>query len=80
MFETTIDKNKPPIVQPWKTIDMNPKFSGQWIVAGDLDNDGVLDIEDLYAFEQNPVDLNRDGVADGTDLARFAQEYGGICP
>ncbi len=35
--------------------------------SDDLNGDGVLDIEDLYAFEQNPVDLNRDGVADDAD-------------
>jgi hypothetical protein len=26
----------------------------------------VLDIEDLYALEQNPVDISRDGIADNT--------------
>lgn len=33
----------------------------------DINGDGVVDIEDLYAWERNPIDLNRDGVADDVD-------------
>lgn len=35
----------------------------------DINGDGVVDIDDLYAFVQSPVDLNRDGVADSVDQA-----------
>lgn len=33
----------------------------------DLDNDGLVTIDDLYAWHANPADLNRDAVADATD-------------
>lgn len=52
MFETTIGKEKPPFLPPWKTVDMDPAFSGQWIVTGDLDNDGDLEIVSVRNEEQ----------------------------
>ena len=36
--------------------------------AGDINADGVADIEDLYAWIAAPVDVNGDGVVDNEDL------------
>ncbi len=33
-----------PIVQPWRTIDLKDDYCGQWVVAGDLDGDGEIEI------------------------------------
>jgi len=55
-----------------------PALSWHYIVVGDplarasrscddIDGNGRIDINDLYAWEQNPIDINRDGVADATD-------------
>ena len=35
---------------------------------GDVNRDGKADIDDLYEWTQNPVDLNCDGVADQADM------------
>lgn len=55
-----------------------PALSWHYIVVGDplarahrssedIDSNGRVDIDDLYAWHQNPVDINRDGNADVTD-------------
>lgn len=65
-----------------------PSLSWQFIVVGDplararlssddINGDGRFDIEDLYAWNQNPTDLNRDGVADGDDLALLERSIRG---
>lgn len=33
----------------------------------DVDRNGIVDIDDLYAQHQSPIDVNRDGVIDGAD-------------
>ncbi len=35
---------KGPIVLPWKSFSPDPAYHGQWLVAGDLDGDGVAEI------------------------------------
>jgi hypothetical protein len=59
----------------WKSI---PVLSWMHVVVGDplaraqrtsedINADGTVDIDDLYAWEQAPQDINRDGNADQTD-------------
>lgn len=31
-------------VKPWKVIDLDPKYGGKWVVTGDIDNDGEIEI------------------------------------
>ena len=33
-----------PLIKPWKTVVLDKKYRGGWIVAGDVDNDGAVDI------------------------------------
>ena len=35
---------KGPVVGPWKSFSPDPAYHGQWLVAGDLDGDGVAEI------------------------------------
>ncbi len=35
---------KGPVVPPWKSFSPDPAYHGQWLVAGDLDGDGVAEI------------------------------------
>jgi len=43
LFDVEIFDPEPPIISPYKTIRMSPEYSGQWLVAGDLDNDGEME-------------------------------------
>lgn len=33
-----------PLTAPWRTLDPDPAYHGQWLVAGDLDDDGTAEI------------------------------------
>lgn len=43
IFNSDIRDPEPPIIYPWKVINMNPDFGGQWLVGGDLDGDGEIE-------------------------------------
>ncbi len=43
LFFSEIREPQPPIVSPWRTIELEADFSGQWLVAADIDNDGELE-------------------------------------
>lgn len=51
----------------WMHVVIGDPLARAMRTSDDLNGDGVFDVEDLYAFEQNPVDINRDGVADNAD-------------
>lgn len=33
-----------PVVQPWRRIPLDPQYAGAWVVAGDVDGDGQVEI------------------------------------
>ncbi len=33
-----------PVVKPWRTITVDPQYGGHWVVAGDLDGEGPVEI------------------------------------
>lgn len=41
---------------PWKTITLDPDYGGQWVVAGDVDGDGAVEIVSAENF--NEVDTH----------------------
>lgn len=43
------------------------------LVTWDINHDGVVDAEDLYVFEQTPIDLDGDGVVDQIDARMLEQ-------
>ncbi len=51
----------------WMHVVVGDPLASAIASSEDINGDGRLDIEDLYAYEQNPSDLNRDGVADAAD-------------
>ncbi len=51
----------------WMHVVIGDPLARPILSSDDINGDGRVDIEDLYAFEANPVDINRDGVADNTD-------------
>lgn len=65
------DSLKPPFVRPARVIEMDPAYSGQWLVAGDLDGNGKIEfvsarndnqaVTAVGAYEQNGDALWRGG-------------------
>ncbi len=33
-----------PVVQPWRTVELDPEYAGWWVVLGDLDGDGAVEV------------------------------------
>ena len=44
-----------PVVAPWKTVVIDPEYRGAWLVAGDLDGDGVAEIVSARNFAYGPA-------------------------
>ena len=57
----------------WMHVVIGDPLARAIVASEDVNGDGVLDIEDLYAFSQNPVDLNRDGTIDDADRLMLAE-------
>jgi len=63
-----------PLIQPWRTITLDPDYSGAWVVAGDLDGDGAVEIVSARNVDQNDVHFTSAVVAqrlDGSVLWRW---------
>lgn len=68
------ERDAPPTVQPWRTVTLDPDYSGAWVVAGDLDTDGAVEIVSARNVDNNDVHYTSAVVAqrlDGTVLWRW---------
>ena len=66
--------DKAPVIQPWKIISLDPEYGGQWVVAGDLDGDGEVEIVSSENVNKNDVHYTSTAVAqklDGSVLWRW---------
>jgi hypothetical protein len=52
----------------WHYIVVGDPLARAYRSVDDVNGDGLYDIEDLYHWNQNPIDINRDSIADETDL------------
>ena len=76
LFFSEIREPQPPIVSPWKTIELEPDFSGQWLVAGDLDEDGELEF--VTARNHNQVVTAMSAYKlDGTQIWKWGEAGAG---
>jgi outer membrane protein assembly factor BamB len=63
-----------PLIQPWRRIPLDPQYSGAWIVAGDLDGDGAVDLVSARNVDRNDIHFTSALVAqrlDGSVLWRW---------
>ncbi|MCC7260953.1 MAG: hypothetical protein IT369_00390 [Candidatus Latescibacteria bacterium] len=63
-----------PLIQPWKTVPLDPAYSGAWVVTGDLDGDGEAEIVSARNVDRNDVHYTSAVVAqrlDGSVLWRW---------
>ena len=56
-----------PVVQPWRRITLDPEYSGAWVVAGDLDGDGAVEIVSARNVDRNDVHYTSAAVAQRLD-------------
>nr|MBP9903708.1 hypothetical protein [Verrucomicrobiota bacterium] len=71
---TAAEATNPPVIQPWRRIALDPEYSGAWVVAGDLDGDGQVEIVSARNVDQNDVHYTSAVVAqrlDGSVLWRW---------
>jgi len=63
-----------PRVQPWKTVPLDARYAGAWVVAGDVDGDGAMEIVSARNVDQDDVHYTSTAVAhrlDGSVLWRW---------
>jgi len=63
-----------PVVQPWRQLALDPEYSGAWVVAGDLDSDGTVEVVSARNVDRNDVHYTSAAVAqrlDGSVLWRW---------
>lgn len=63
-----------PLVQPWRIVTLDPEYSGQWVVVGDLDGDGDVEIVSARNVDKNDNHFTSAVVAqelDGSVLWRW---------
>jgi len=62
------------VIKPWKIISLDPEYGGQWVVAGDVDDDGQVEIVSAENVNKNDVHYTSTAVAqklDGSVLWRW---------
>jgi len=42
-----------PVVAPWRTLTLDAEYGGYWVVAGDVDGDGQIEIVSARNFNKN---------------------------
>ena len=50
---TGVPSGDAPLVRPWHTVTLDPEYSGQWVVLGDVDGDGEVEIVSARNHNKN---------------------------
>lgn len=61
-------------VQPWKIVNLDPDYGGQWVIAGDIDGDNKVEIVSAENYNKGDVHYTSAVVAhklDGTVLWKW---------
>lgn len=72
-----------PRIKPWRTIPLDDVYKGMWIVAGDIDNDGEVEIVSARIHDVADVHYTTSVVAhnlDGSVLWRWGRPEEGVFP
>ena len=65
-----------PVIKPWRTVQLDRDYGGQWVVAGDLDGDGAAEIVSCENVNKGDVHYTSTAVAqklDGSVLWRWGE-------
>ncbi len=69
-----------PLIEPWKTVVLDPEYAGQWMVARDVDADGEVEIVSSENVNEGDVHYTSTAVAqklDGSVLWRWGEPDAG---
>jgi len=69
-----------PVIVPWKQISLDPDYAGAWIVAGDVDGDGQVEIVSAKNHDANDIHYTSSVVVhrlDGSVLWRWGDPAAG---
>lgn len=69
-----------PVLSPWRRILLDEAYGGRWVVAGDVDGDGEVEIVSAQNYNENDVHHTTTAVAqklDGTVLWRWGDPAAG---
>lgn len=78
--DTSEPRDDVPTIQPWRIVKLDPEYGGQWLVAGDVDGDGQVEIVSAENVNQNDVHYTSTAVAqklDGSVLWRWGDPKAG---
>ncbi len=67
-----------PLIKAWARVSLDPEYAGAWIVAGDLDGDGAVEIVSARNVDHNDIHYTSAVVAqrlDGTVLWRWGNPH-----
>lgn len=67
-------KDTTSLIQPWKIVSLDDEYAGQWVVAGDVDGDGQVEIVSAKNVNKGDVHYTSTAVAqklDGTVLWKW---------
>lgn len=56
-----------PVVQPWRSVALDPEYSGQWVVLGDVDGDHEVEIVSARNVDRNDNHFTSAVVAQNLD-------------
>ena len=59
-----------PVIQPYKIVPLDPDYGGQWVVAGDVDGDGDVEIVSSENFNKDDVHYTTTAAAQSVSRAQ----------
>lgn len=59
--------DKTPIIKAWKKVNLDPDYGGFWVVTGDVDGDGKVDVVSCKNVDQDDVHYTSTAVAQRVD-------------
>jgi hypothetical protein len=84
-YSTPLEEISPdtPRIEPWKSIPLDPLYKGMWVVAGDVDGDGEVELVSARLRDVADVHYTASIVVhklDGSVLWRWGQPEQGVFP
>jgi len=78
--DAAVSESDVAVVKPWRRVPLDPEYGGAWVIAGDVDGDGAVEIVSAQNVNRNDVHYTSAAVAqrlDGSVLWRWgAPEIG----